>query len=72
MRSLTPSMRGLLPGEQATVLAQLREGVILTDREGRITFINEAAGRFLGVSQLGVLPVDYSRVFHLLTEDGQP
>ncbi|UGB44602.1 PAS domain S-box protein [Frateuria edaphi] len=72
MRSLTPSMRGLLPGEQATVLGQLREGVILTDREGRITFINEAAGRFLGVSQLGVLPVDYSRVFHLLTEDGQP
>jgi PAS domain S-box-containing protein len=72
MRSLTPSTRGLLPGEQAAVLGQLREGVILTDREGRITFINEAAGDFLGVSQLGVLPADYCRVFHLLTEDGQP
>jgi PAS domain S-box-containing protein len=65
-------MRGLLPAEQATVLGQLKEGVILTDREGRITFINEAAGRFHGVSQLGVLPADYSRVFRVLTENGQP
>ncbi len=72
MRNCSPSMRGLLPAEQATVLGQLKEGVMLTDREGRITFINEAAGRFHGVSQLGVLPADYSRVFHVLTENGQP
>ncbi|MGN2245598.1 PAS domain S-box protein [Frateuria sp. GZRR35] len=61
-----------MPAEQATVLGQLREGVVLADGEGRITFINEAARDFLGVSQLGVLPADYSRVFHVLTEDGRP
>jgi PAS domain S-box-containing protein len=65
-------MRSLLPAEQATVLGQLREGVMLTDREGRIGFINEAAGRFLGVAQQGTLPADYSRVFHVVTEDGEP
>jgi len=72
MRQPTPFPRGPLPAEQATVLGQLREGVVLADCEGRITFINEAAGKFLGVSKPGVLPADYSRVFHLLTEDGQP
>ncbi|MGN2243855.1 PAS domain S-box protein [Frateuria sp. GZRR33] len=72
MRNLTPFLGGQLPAEQATVLGQLREGVVLADREGRITFINEAAAEFLDASRLGVLPEDYSRVFHVLTEDGQP
>src|SRR5690242_8033328 len=72
MRSLTSFLGGQLPVEQATVLGQLREGVVLADREGRITFINEAAAELLDASRLGVLPEDYSRVFHVLTEDGQP
>jgi len=71
-KATSPSTWSLLPAEQATVLGQLREGVILTDRTGRITFVNEAAARFHGVLQLGVPLAEYSQNSHLLTEDGRP
>jgi PAS domain S-box-containing protein len=54
------------------VLAQLADGVILTDASGRITFVNEAAERLHGVRLLGVAPADYSRAYALLTEAGEP
>ena len=61
-----------LAAEQAAILGQLAEGVIVTNREGRTVFINEAAKRLHGVERLGVSPDEYSDTYHLLTEDGQP
>lgn len=58
--------------QQEFVLGQLAEGVILTDEEGRITFVNEAAERLHGVALLDVGPDDYSATYQLLTEGGQP
>ena len=53
-------------------LAQLAEGVIVTDATGRITFVNEAAARLHGVDSLDVSPARYTDAFRLYTEDGQP
>jgi PAS domain S-box-containing protein len=53
-------------------VAQLAEGVILTDAEGRITFVNEAAAHLHGVARLDVPPEQYAETYHLLTEDGRP
>jgi PAS domain S-box-containing protein len=58
--------------EQAAILGQLAEGVIVTDAEGRITFVNEAAERLHGVKLLGVAPGEYAQRYHLLTEAGEP
>lgn len=58
--------------EQAAILGQLTEGVIVTDVHGRITYVNEAAERLHGVSLLGVGPDDYSDAYRLLTEAGEP
>ena len=58
--------------EQAAILGQLTEGVIVTDTEGRITFVNEAAERLHGVKLLGVGPDDYTDAYRLLTETGEP
>ncbi|HZH05626.1 MAG TPA: PAS domain S-box protein, partial [Lautropia sp.] len=58
--------------EQAAILGQLAEGVIVTDSEGHITFVNEAAERLHGVKLLGVAPQDYAERYHLLTEAGEP
>ncbi|WP_299646088.1 PAS domain S-box protein [Sphingomonas bacterium] len=57
--------------EQAAILGQLAEGVIVTDRAGRITFVNDAATRLHGVARLDVEPDAYSDTYHLLTLDGE-
>ena len=57
---------------QSAILGQLTEGVIVTDTEGRITFVNDAAERLHGVKLLGVGPDDYTDAYHLLTETGEP
>ena len=64
--------RPLLAAEQAAILGQLAEGVILADTAGRITYVNDAAARLHGVSRLGVEAVDYASAYQLLTEDGRP
>ena len=61
-----------LAAEQAAILGQLAEGVIVTDRTGRITFVNEAASRIHGVARLDVEPDAYSETYHLLTLEGAP
>lgn len=61
-----------LAAQQEAVLSQLAEGVIVTDAEGRITFVNDAAARLHGVTELDVEPEDYSAAYHLFTEDGSP
>ncbi len=58
--------------ERDAILGQLAEGVIVTDPEGRITFVNDAAVRLHGVDRLDVGPEDYSATYHLFTEDGLP
>lgn len=58
--------------ERAALLGQLDEGVIVTDPEGQITFINDAAKRLHGVDKLHIGPEDYSNTYNLFTEDGRP
>jgi PAS domain S-box-containing protein len=58
--------------EQEAILAQLAEGVIIADPDGRITFVNQAAARIHGVERLDVTPDAYSETYHLFTEDGRP
>jgi PAS domain S-box-containing protein len=58
--------------EHAAVLNQLAEGVIVTDRAGRIVFVNATAARLHGVACLEVAPEAYSETYHLYTEEGQP
>ncbi len=58
--------------ERSAILAQLTEGVIVTDAGGRIIFVNEAATRLHGVAALDVEPSDYSDTYHLFREDGSP
>lgn len=58
--------------EREAILGQLGEGVIVTDPDGRITFVNEAAHRLHGVVALDVVPDEYTRSYSLLTEDGAP
>lgn len=61
-----------LLGERAAVLEQLGEGVIITDPEGRITFVNQVAERAHGCALLDVPPDRYSEAYQLFTEDGMP
>lgn len=58
--------------ERDATLRQLVEGVILTDEDGRITFVNEAARRLHGVARLDISPQDYANTYSLFTVDGQP
>ena len=58
--------------EQAAILGQLAEGVIVADCQGRTVSLNEAAQRLHGVDRLGVRLDEYSDTYHLLTEKGQP
>ncbi len=58
--------------ERTATLGQLIEGVIVADRDGRITFVNEAAKSLHGVAELGVKPADYASTYHLFREDGSP
>ena len=56
----------------AAILRQIKEGVIVTDVVGTITFVNEAAAVIHGVAQLNVQPNAYSDTYHLYREDGRP
>ncbi|KAA2236693.1 PAS domain S-box protein [Salinarimonas soli] len=56
----------------SAILAQLAEGVVVTDAAGRIVFVNEAAARLHGVSSLHVAPEAYAESYHLFTDDGLP
>jgi PAS domain S-box-containing protein len=58
--------------EQAAISAQLAEGVIVANSEGKLTFVNDAAARLHGVAELGVEPERYSDTYHLFTEDNRP
>lgn len=61
-----------LAGERAAVLSQLSDGLILTDIQGRITFVNDHATALHGVARLDVGPGEYAQEYALLREDGTP
>lgn len=69
---LAEHARAAQEAERSAILAQLAEGVIVADRDGRITFVNDAAERLHGTRLLGVAPDDYSQSYRLLTEAGDP
>lgn len=58
--------------ELEAVLEQLLHGVIITDVEGRITFVNEVAAQLHGGAKLDVSPEEYTEAYSLLTETGDP
>ena len=58
--------------ERDATLRQLSEGVILTDRDGRITFINERARQLHGLAVLDVSVDAYAETYQLLTLAGDP
>ncbi|KQP32063.1 ATP-binding protein [Methylobacterium sp. Leaf100] len=64
--------REALDSTHDAILGQLVEGVIVTDGNGRITLVNEAAGRILGTVHLDVTPDQYSDAYRVFTEDGAP
>ena len=54
------------------ILGQLAEGVIITDPDGRILFVNDAANKLHGVAKLNIEPDEYAKAYSLFTEDGEP
>lgn len=62
----------LIAAEQAALLGQLSEGVIVTDPNGRITFINRSAAEIHGVAHLDISPDEYASRFQLFRENGEP
>lgn len=58
--------------ERQAVLEQMTEGVIVTDAQGRITLVNEAAQCMHGTAVLDVPPEGYTARYNLLTDAGDP
>ena len=71
-RSQAVARNEQLAAEMAAVLSQLAEGVIVTDGEGKLIFVNSAASRLHGQAVLDIAPEQYSDAYQLFTEDGQP
>lgn len=61
-----------LAAERAAVLEQLNVGIITTDADGRIDFVNQRAHELHGVARLDVTPDDYAATYALLREDDTP
>lgn len=61
-----------LAAERNAILRQTTDGVIVTDEQGKITFVNPAAVRIHGVERLDAAPEDYSQTYHLFTLEGEP
>ncbi len=58
--------------ERTAILAQLAEGVIVANSEGRISFVNEAAAELHGMAVLDVGVGEYTSHYRLFTETGEP
>lgn len=59
-----------MASERYAILRQLDEGVIVTDPNGQIQFVNETARELHGVAVLNVSVEGYSAAYQLLTEAG--
>ena len=71
LRSINYAMQNLTSYRQA-VLAQLAEGIIITDAGGRILFVNKAAKDLHGVMKLDIEPQNYAESYSLFTVDREP
>ena len=58
--------------ETTAILAQLAEGVIVSDAANNITYVNDAAVALHGVTLLDPVAADYARKCHLFTLGGAP
>lgn len=61
-----------LAAERAAILGQIADGIIIADTAGKITYVNPAGQRILGVSILGVPIYDHPDQYQALTVNGQP
>ncbi len=64
--------RESIAAEREAVLRQLGEGVIVTNAEGRIVYVNQAAAAIHGTAELDVPVAGYSTTYRLFTEEGEP
>jgi PAS domain S-box-containing protein len=62
----------LLAAEQAAVLGQLAEGVIVIDPTGRVVFANDAAARIHGVARIELPLSQHGEAYGMLTREGEP
>ncbi|MEO0981799.1 MAG: histidine kinase dimerization/phosphoacceptor domain -containing protein [Pseudomonadota bacterium] len=70
-RPTPPSGEPISP-RLAAAFDQLAEGVIVTDEDGAIVFINAAAAKLHGMQAFDVRPAEYAATYKLLTMDGTP
>ncbi len=68
----TSARLGTAAVEREAILNQLAEGVVVTDPQGRVTFVNEAAVRVHGGFPLGDISPSNPPPFTILTEEGRP
>lgn len=61
-----------LTSYRQAILSQLAEGIIITNADGRIIFVNQAANELHGVMKLDVPPDKYAESYSLLTTEGEP
>ena len=61
-----------LTSYRQAILSQLTEGIIITNADGRILFVNQAANDLHGVTKLDVPPDEYAETYSLFTADGEP
>ncbi len=61
-----------LAAERARILAQIADGVLITDAAGAIAFANEAAVALHGESPIGLDPAEWMLRFRVRTLDGGP
>ena len=54
------------------ILLQIADGVMIADPTGRITFVNDAARRLIGVDETEVALEDFDNTYTALTMEGQP
>ena len=71
LKALHESEQQLTSYRQA-IISQLTEGIIITDAEGRILFVNQAANDLHGVAKLDVPPDEYAETYSLFTAEGEP
>lgn len=61
-----------MAAERAATLGQITDGIIISDPNGRVTFVNEAARRIHGMAAIGIGVDDYPGTYHLFTMDHEP
>jgi NtrC-family two-component system sensor histidine kinase KinB len=61
-----------LLADREAILAQVTDGIIRADAEGRIIYVNAAVQQLWGSAELGVPVERYADAYHVFTLDGRP